>query len=74
MTMATVSTTDPALAGVRLLSIRDVAALLAVHPRTIWRLVATGVLPPPVRLGRRTLRWRLSDIERALQAQQGWKS
>ena len=35
----------------RLLRIRDVAALLGVSERTVWRLMAEGELPQPV-LGR----------------------
>lgn len=58
--------TDPRLANVRLLTVRDVADLLAVHPRTIWRLVATGDIPAPIRLGSKAVRWRLADLERHL--------
>ena len=58
--------TDPALSGVRLLSIGEVAALCGVHKRTVWRLVAAGTLPPPLRLGPKTLRWRLADLEAAI--------
>ena len=46
----------------QLLTVRDVAAMLAVSVRTVWRLSATGALPRPLRLGTKTLRWRLSDV------------
>jgi len=51
-------TTDP------LLTVRDVAHLLNVSPRTVWRLVSTGDLPRPIRLGPRTCRWRPADVAR----------
>lgn len=49
-----------------LLRVKDVAAALAVSPRTVWRLVSAGRLPQPIRLGPRTCRWRWGDIERVL--------
>jgi excisionase family DNA binding protein len=45
-----------------LLTIREVAWRLSISSRSVWRLVATRELPPPVRLGRRVVRWRLADI------------
>ena len=59
--------TDPAFASVQLLTIGHVAELLRVHRRTVWRLVASGTLPAPLRLAAKTVRWRLADLERALQ-------
>jgi prophage regulatory protein len=49
---------------------RDVAELLCVSPRTVWRWSATGQLPPPVRVGARCTRWRVSDLQRYLDALQ----
>lgn len=62
---------DPALAAVQLLSAKQVGAALGLHPRTLWRMLARseaggGSFPRPVRLGARTIRWRLSDISRYL--------
>ena len=48
--------------GQRLLTVGDVARLLAVSPRTVIRLRAAGRLPEPVRLGR-SVRWRRDDLE-----------
>lgn len=45
-----------------LLSVADVAALLQVSRPTIYRLVADNGLPS-IRLGERTLRFRLADVE-----------
>lgn len=46
-----------------LLSAEEVAALLGVSLRTIWRMRERGQLPHPLRLGRQTLRWRREDVE-----------
>lgn len=47
---------------VKLLTAKEVAELLGVHVRSIWRLSATGEIPAPIRLGERVVRWRLSDL------------
>jgi len=46
-----------------LLSVNEVAALMSVSARTVWRLTAEGVLPQPVILGKQLRRWRLNEIE-----------
>ncbi|HET8700989.1 MAG TPA: AlpA family phage regulatory protein [Nitrococcus sp.] len=45
------------------LSDRDLAIRYGVNRASIWRWTASGDLPEPVRLGGRTTRWRLADIE-----------
>lgn len=51
-------------AGTELLRAADVAKLLAVSTRTVWRLRDAGQLPRPLRLGGgHLIRWRRSDIE-----------
>ena len=47
----------------QLLRVRQVADLLGVHPRSIWRLSASGQLPKPVRLTGRLVRWKRREIE-----------
>jgi len=47
---------------------RDVAELLCVSPRTVWRWAAAGRLPAPVRVGVRCTRWRVRDLQRYLDA------
>ena len=47
----------------RLISARELAALLNVSASSVWRMRAAGQLPPAVRVGRRGVRWRLSDIK-----------
>ncbi len=56
------------MAELRLLDVREVAQILGIAVRTVWRLSATGELPAPVRIGARIVRWRLSDIEQYLEA------
>jgi len=57
---------DPRTRHVALLKVGDVAELIGVHQRTVWRLSACGDLPQPVRLGERCVRWRLTDLEKWL--------
>jgi len=57
----------------QLLTVRDVAAMLQVHTGTVWRLSALaeagrGKFPKALRLGPKTVRWRLSDIQAYLSA------
>jgi excisionase family DNA binding protein len=40
----------------------EVARSFGVSMRTLWRWVASGDLPPPVRV-RRSVRWREADLE-----------
>ncbi len=46
-----------------LVCIKDVADVLHVTPRTVYRLMATDPdFPKPIRLGTRTCRWRRRDL------------
>ena len=54
-----------------LMTARDVAAVLGVGERTVWRLTSQaeagfGRFPRPVRLAARTVRWRWEDVEEYL--------
>ena len=40
-----------------MLTLQEVAALLGIGLRSLNRNVQTGLFPPPIRLGRRTLRY-----------------
>lgn len=44
-----------------LLTIRELAKVLKLSPRSIWRLVRNHQLPAPVRIGG-SIRWRADDI------------
>jgi len=51
---------------VKLLTAQEVAELLGVHVRSIWRLSQMGEIPAPIRLGERVVRWRLTDLREHL--------
>ena len=38
-------------------------SLLAIGERTVWRMLARGQLPQPVRLSRKLVRFRTAEIE-----------
>ena len=42
----------------------DVCKLLGVHRSTIWRRMKVSDFPPPIRIGVRSLRWRVVDLEK----------
>ncbi len=44
-----------------LVNARELAKLLSVSERTLYRLKSTGELPPPILLGG-SVRWRLDEI------------
>jgi predicted DNA-binding transcriptional regulator AlpA len=61
---------------VRLLTVKELAAMLGIHERTCWRLAAMaeagqGDFPRPLRIGPKTIRWRLADVEAFLAALAG---
>lgn len=64
--MNTPSHRDNFLTEVTLLNVRQVADLLGVHSRSIWRMVQTRSIPAPIRLTERVVRWRLSDLREHL--------
>jgi len=51
------------LHGVTLLTARQVADLIGVDVRTVWRMAQTGGIPAPIRLSPRVVRWRLADLQ-----------
>lgn len=48
-------------AGARLIKADELAQLLNVSTRTLWRMLSAGKVPEPVRLGGCT-RWRLDQV------------
>lgn len=54
------------MADIAVVSVREVAELLGVNPRTVWRMAQTGDIPAPIRLSERVVRWRLSDLREHL--------
>ena len=60
----------------QLLAVKQLAAMLGIHERTCWRLAAMaeagqGDFPRPLRIGPKTVRWRLADVEAYLAALAG---
>ena len=46
----------------RLLRVADLARLMQVSVRTVWRLRSLGILPTPVRVGG-SVRWERQTVE-----------
>ncbi len=46
-----------------LISVGEVAAMLSISTREVWRRSDSGELPRPVHLGTRTRRWIREEIE-----------
>lgn len=51
----------------RLITADELAAILGLSKRSVWRLVANGEIPEPLRVGGST-RWPLDEIEAWLDA------
>ena len=49
--------------GSTLMTNSEVIELLRIDTRTLRRMVLTGEVPPPIRIGDRTDRWRRSTME-----------
>ncbi len=41
----------------------NVHGLVPLSAATIWRMVKAGAFPAPVKLGKNSTAWRLSDVE-----------
>jgi excisionase family DNA binding protein len=54
--------------GAELLTSQQVAEMLSVSVRTVWRLVASGKFPQPVRYNRKLVRWKTVDVVRYIEA------
>lgn len=60
--------TRPETDHCQLITVKALAALLHVHERTCWRLATEaeagrGTFPAPLKIGPKTIRWRLSDVQ-----------
>lgn len=47
---------------VRLLNERQVAELVGVSKSTLRRMVSANEFPKPIRIGKRAIRWRRSEV------------
>jgi excisionase family DNA binding protein len=46
-----------------LLTSQQVADRLSISVRTLWRLVARGIVPQPIRYNRKLVRWKTADVD-----------
>ena len=60
--MITRNENDQKNSRIRLIRIAELADMLGVTPRTINRMLSSGNLIPPIRLGG-SVRWRLYEVE-----------
>lgn len=51
----------------KLLKVAEVAYIVSISTRTLWRLVSAGKFPQPMRIGGST-RWRAADVEHWIEA------
>ena len=51
----------------QLISASQLAEMLSLSKRTVWRLVAAGKIIEPIRLGT-NVRWKLADIEKWIES------
>lgn len=51
---------------IKLLTDREVAAMLDMHKATVWRLAKIGVIPKPKHLGLKKSRWLKTEIDEYL--------
>lgn len=56
----------PSPAPEALLGYADLARIFDCCPKTISRRWKSGLLPPPIRCGKRHCRWRRADIDRVV--------
>ncbi|MBE3098086.1 MAG: AlpA family phage regulatory protein [Planctomycetes bacterium] len=63
----------------QLLTVKQIAAMLGIHERSVWRLSAMAEggqdsFPKPLRIAPKTIRWRLADVQAYLAALAGEKA
>jgi predicted DNA-binding transcriptional regulator AlpA len=46
-----------------LLTVKDVAEILSVGVRTVWRWAASDKIPRPIRLASKIRRWKASQLQ-----------
>jgi prophage regulatory protein len=53
---------DPKLHAQRLLRLAEVSTMVGLKRSAIYRYVAEGRFPAPIKVGERSVRWRLVDV------------
>lgn len=56
----------------RLLTVKEVAALLGVGVSTVWYLAKNKRIPKPVKLSEQVTRWKSSEVSSFLSDPEGW--
>lgn len=46
-----------------LLTVKDVAEILCMGVRTVWKAESSGEIPKAVRINKKTVRWKASAIQ-----------
>lgn len=57
----------------RFLKVREVALFCGIGVSTVWRKVANGEFPKPVKISPGTTRWRYEDLEAWAQDPTAWE-
>jgi prophage regulatory protein len=53
---------DPALNAQRMIRLAEVATMLGLGRSTIYKYIGEGSFPAPVKVGFRSVRWKLSEV------------
>jgi prophage regulatory protein len=53
---------DPALNAKRLIRLAEVATMLGIGRSTIYKYIGEGTFPAPIKVGFRSVRWKLTDV------------
>jgi prophage regulatory protein len=53
--------------NVQLLTVKEVAGLLGIHERTVWKMASASEIPKPIKIGSKSVRWRLNDLRNFIQ-------
>jgi prophage regulatory protein len=53
---------DPALNAQRLLRLAEVSTMIGLKRSSIYRYVSDGSFPAPIKVGERSVRWKLADV------------
>ena len=59
---------DKSLDGSRILRLKEVCHYTGLGRSTVYAKISTGGFPAPLRLGARSVGWRLADLDAWLQA------
>lgn len=51
-----------------LLTSQQVASRLSMSVRTLWRLVAAGKFPQPIRYNRKLVRWKAIEVRQYIES------